>query len=207
MAEVLSQTTQRSERHGSKRKRGRADDGNLPKRTALEPHRRRPAAGGDVDQLIGHMTPGLIADHIAKKIKRSFRDFSTVELEDKYLPQSIFFDTSDFELPRELDNLPSFLERYFTSIQDLSSSSDDPGSPHTLVIAASGLRAADVTRFAASISSSFLKTEPFGQVFTKISVTWICCCEAVCQAYQIPRGCGICEANKVCAFRHSIGSI
>jgi len=170
MTAVLSQTPQSSERHGSKRKRGRADDGNPPKKTAVEPQKRRSVAGGDVDQLIGRMNPSLIADHIAKKIKRSFRDLNTVEIEDKYLSQNTFFDTSDFELPRELDNLPLFLERFSASIQDLSTSIEDPGSPHTLVIAVSGLRAANVTRFAASMSHLYLDTERFGQVFTTISV-------------------------------------
>jgi U3-containing 90S pre-ribosomal complex subunit len=207
MAEALSQTPQKSRRHGSKRKRGLTDDGNLPKKTALETPKRCPAANGDIDQLIGHMNPGLIADHFAKKIKRSFRDLSVVELEDKYLSQRIFFDTSDFELPRELDNLPSFLERFSASIEDLSTSSEDPSSPHTLVIAASGLRAADVTRFDASTSSLFLHTEYSGQIFTKISLTRICCCEAFCQAYQVPRGCGICEAHEVWPFSRYIESI
>jgi protein CMS1 len=170
MAAISSQTPQRSEGHGSKRKRGRADDGNLSEQTALKPQKKRSAAGGDVDQLIGHMNPGLITDHIAKKIKRSFRDLSTVEVEDKYLSQSIFFDTSDFELLRELDNLPSFMERYSASVRDLSTSSEEPGSPHTLVITASGLRAANVTRFAALKAHLIIDTESFGQVFTTISV-------------------------------------
>ncbi len=149
MAAVASQTSQRPRQHGSKRK-GAPTDGDeeltTAKKIASERPKERPAADLDIDESIGHMNPGLLADYISKKIKRAFRDLSTVELEDKYLPQWIFYDTSDFDLSRKLDNLPTFLEHFSDSAGNLSNSSEDLGSPHTLVIAASGLRAADVTR-------------------------------------------------------------
>lgn len=211
MATFLSQTSHKSRRHGSKRKRGLTDEGNpdsaTAKKTTLEPPKRRPASDDDIDESIGHMNPSLLADHAAKKIKRSFRDLSTVELEDKYLSQSIFFDTSDFGLPRELDNLPSFLEHFSDSTEDLSTTSEDPSTPHTLVIAASGLRAADVTRFEISPSLLSLDAECLGQVSTEIPITRFRCCEAVCQAYQAARGRGICKAHKVWSFNRCSGSI
>lgn len=151
MAPVSLQGLQRPKRHGSKRKRGLNNSGDevsqKAKNAAPESSKKRPRANEDFDESIGHMNPSLLADHVAKKSKRLFRDLSNLELEDKYLSQQIFYDTTNFDLPRNLDNLPSFLEHFSDSSEKVSSTSEHTGSPHTLVIAASGLRAADVTRF------------------------------------------------------------
>lgn len=156
MAAVLRQTSEKARRNGSKRKRSvndeRGEDSSTAKKTATEPAKRRPETDGDVDESIKHMDPGLLADHISKKIKRSFRDLSAVELGDKYLSQRIFSDTTNFDAPRSLQNLPLFLEHISDTKEDLSISGEEPGSPHTIVVAASGLRAADVTRSKASDS-------------------------------------------------------
>ena len=150
MTPPVLQTSGRPRCHGKKRKRALPEegDGSLSKDTkvASELLHNRPKADGDIDESIAKMDPSLLADHIAKKVKWAFRELSIVELEDKHLPQNFFFDTTDFELPRNLDNLPPFLERFSQSAERLSGSSGTPGSPHTLVISASGLRAADVTR-------------------------------------------------------------
>lgn len=147
----MSQTIHSSRRHGAKRRRAVNDDGDesssKSQKTAVEPWKRRLETDSDIDEAIGQMDSSLLADHVAKKIKRAFRDLSNVELEDKYLSQQIFYSTSNFDRPRNLDSLPSFLERYSDSNENLAKTSEIPGSPHTLVIAASGLRAADVTRF------------------------------------------------------------
>jgi protein CMS1 len=166
MAGVTLQTSQNVKRHGSKRKRAPTDEGDqvpsAAKKIAPEPQKRPVGADGDIDESIGHMGPGLLSDHVAKKIRRSFRDLSTVELEDKHLSQKIFDDTSDFEQPRKLDNLPSFLEHFSDSGEELSSSSEQSSSPHTLVIAASGLRAADVTRSKSLPCPVWLNAERLG---------------------------------------------
>ena len=150
MAALLSQSGQKARRQGSKRKRAvtdECDENSLrAKEIAFKPSQRRSAADGDIDESIRHMDPGILADHISKKFRRFYRDLSSIELEDKYLPQKIFSDTSGFEASRTLGDLPSFLEHFSDKTEDLSTSSERPGSPHTLVIAASGMRAADVTR-------------------------------------------------------------
>lgn len=150
MAEGASHTTEKLRRHGRKRKRATTDrlDGSPSKasKIASELPRTSPAAGGDIDESIGQMDPGLLADHVAKKIKRSFRELSSIELEDMYLSQKVFYDTSEFDMARRLDNLPAFLEHFSSGNESLATSDESTGSPHTLVVAASGLRAADVTR-------------------------------------------------------------
>jgi protein CMS1 len=151
MAEMTALMPRKSRRHGGKRKRPTCDEESeeflTTKKLTLEQSNGRLGAEGGIDETIGNMDPSLLADHVAKKIKQSFRDLSTVELEDKYLSQKIFSDTSEFQPNRKLEHLPSFLEQFSYRPESLSSSRDSPGSPHTLVIAASGLRAADVTRF------------------------------------------------------------
>ena len=151
MAPVSLQTFQKQKRHGNKRKRALTDGGDevspKPETSVPESSKKRSRANEEIDESIGHMDPSLLADHVAKKTKRSFGDLSNVELEDKYLSQQIFYDTSNFDLLRNLDNLPTFLEHFSNSNESFSNTSENTGSPHTLVVAASGLRAADVTRF------------------------------------------------------------
>ena len=101
----------------------------------------------EVDDSITHMDSSLLADHFAKQIKRHFGDLSTVELDKKYLPAKAFLNTSEFESPRLLDCVPSFLEQFTPGGKDeLMVTAESTSSPHTLFIASSGLRAADLTR-------------------------------------------------------------
>lgn len=60
-------------------------------------------------------------------------------------------DTTSFGQDRITDNLPAFLEKFAPSRTKkkgpkLSDAPKEPGSPHTLVVAGAGLRAADLTR-------------------------------------------------------------
>lgn len=60
---------------------------------------------------------------------------------------SAILDTSNFEQQRDLSNLPAFVERITgKSKAALSRSAIAPGTPHTLVIAGAGLRAAELAR-------------------------------------------------------------
>jgi protein CMS1 len=56
-------------------------------------------------------------------------------------------DTSSWEEPRTLENLPKFLQNFAEPREKLNVPPKDKGSPHTIVVAGAGLRAADVTRF------------------------------------------------------------
>ena len=59
-----------------------------------------------------------------------------------------FVDTTEWGEMRTLDQLPSFLERFSGNggSNTLRNASEENGSPHTLVVAAAGIRAADLTR-------------------------------------------------------------
>jgi protein CMS1 len=103
----------------------------------------------DIDEAIGYMDNSLLADHFAKQIRRHLGDLSTVELEEKYMPLKAFLNTSEFESIRNLSTLPQYIEKFTPGGRDeLKSTVDATSSPHTLFIASSGIRAADLTRFA-----------------------------------------------------------
>lgn len=65
-----------------------------------------------------------------------------------------FVDTSGWETPRTLENLPGYLRKYgFDSKRAAAPTiaSKKSGCPHTLIITAAGLRAANVTRYGAPL--------------------------------------------------------
>jgi len=65
-------------------------------------------------------------------------------MEAEQVIETAILDTSEWENPRTLQNLPDFLRKYTTG--NLASAPSKPGCPHTLVLASAGLRAADLTR-------------------------------------------------------------
>ncbi|KAL1959603.1 hypothetical protein VTO42DRAFT_1638 [Malbranchea cinnamomea] len=148
---------------GKKRQRDDQDEG-IPDQTApaaegskrAKKRKRNKKASEDVDdslkvdginEAIGKMDGRLLADYFAQKAKRHNKDLTAVELDDIYVPESAFLDTSSWESKRTLENLPSFLKAYTPKKGSvLSTASETKGSPHTLVITSAGLRAADITR-------------------------------------------------------------
>jgi protein CMS1 len=81
------------------------------------------------------------------RIKRHLGDFSTVELDKKYLPSKAFLNTSEFEPRRNLATLPAYIEQFTPGgIDELRGPAETNSTPHTLFVASSGIRAADLTR-------------------------------------------------------------
>jgi len=110
---------------------------------------RRTLRSQEVDGSVARMDPQLIADYIGQRIRLFETELSTVELEDRLIPARAFFDTTSFVWARKLDNLPKFLEAFHRSLYPekiLSQACEVPGSPHTLIVTAAALRAADVAR-------------------------------------------------------------
>jgi protein CMS1 len=56
-------------------------------------------------------------------------------------------DTTSWNSPRNLENLPGFLEKFSSNPTKLWSASKKMGAPHTIVVAGAGLRAADLARY------------------------------------------------------------
>ncbi|KAK4461383.1 U3-containing 90S pre-ribosomal complex subunit-domain containing protein [Cladorrhinum samala] len=107
---------------------------------------------GDLDVEVGvnrafeRMDGQLLADHIAQKTTRFGTELSPIELADLYISGNAFKDTTSFEKPRTLENLPDFLEKFAADGEKLDQATKVFGAPHTLVVSAAGLRAADAVR-------------------------------------------------------------
>ncbi|KIN07666.1 hypothetical protein OIDMADRAFT_16258 [Oidiodendron maius Zn] len=139
--------------HSSKRKRNDEDEQSSKKVAKRQKNKKDKAADDavlDIEQGINNafsnMDSLLLADYIAQRTRLYEGDLSAVELEDKYIPATTIQDTTSWDKPRTLDNLPGFLERFSGNSTKLWSASKKNGAPHTIIISAAGLRAADVAR-------------------------------------------------------------
>jgi protein CMS1 len=103
--------------------------------------------GDDLDPEIAQMDPSLLADHVAKTIKRCYRKDTAIELDEKYLPSSIFTGTTAFKDDRKKDRLGKFLEFLVGGeLSQLTSAAKETARPHTIILCQSGIRAADLAR-------------------------------------------------------------
>ncbi|KNG85867.1 hypothetical protein ANOM_003666 [Aspergillus nomiae NRRL 13137] len=96
--------------------------------------------------------------------KRHNKELTAVELSDLSVPESSFLDTSSFDSARQLEKLPAFLKAFSPKGSDLSRPSEEKGTPHTLVVSPSGLRAADAVR---ALRTFQTKESPIGKLFAK----------------------------------------
>ncbi|KAL8972507.1 MAG: hypothetical protein Q9183_000518 [Haloplaca sp. 2 TL-2023] len=106
-------------------------------------------AAPSIDDAIGKMDNRLLADYVAQRSKRFGQHLSLVELEDMHIPEAAILDSSEWSGERRLQSLPDFLLAFVqrgTASNNLESASKRPGEPHTLIITAAGLRAAELTR-------------------------------------------------------------
>lgn len=117
-----------------------------------------------INTAFANMDNQLVSDYIAQKTRKFESDLSSIELEDKYisglsLPKlwwdswlTLFCaaneiqDTTSWDKPRTLDNLPGYLEKFAGNSTKLWSASKKNGAPHTIVVTAAGLRAAEIAR-------------------------------------------------------------
>ncbi|KAK0628699.1 U3-containing 90S pre-ribosomal complex subunit-domain containing protein [Bombardia bombarda] len=133
---------------GVTRKRTAQDDGGSKKKRSKK--LREDESDLDTEKglnmAFARMDGQLLADHIAQKTTRFATDLSSIELSDLYVSANSIKDTTSWEKVRSLENLPEFLESFSEAPEQLDQSSKKPGSPHTIIVAGAGLRAADVVR-------------------------------------------------------------
>ncbi|TVY40569.1 Protein CMS1 [Lachnellula subtilissima] len=103
-----------------------------------------------INKAFSHMDSQLLADYVAQRTRRYESDLSSIELEDKgpsngFIAKAIE-DTTAWDKTRNLDNLPGFLEKFAGNSTKLWSASKKNGSPHTIIVTAAGLRAAEIAR-------------------------------------------------------------
>ncbi|POS85812.1 hypothetical protein EPUL_001062 [Erysiphe pulchra] len=99
-----------------------------------------------LNNAFAEMDSQLLADYVAQRTRNYESDLSVIELEDKYISASSIIDTLSWQKPRNLENLPSFLERYSGDVKNLWAASNKNGAPHTIIIACAGLRASEIAR-------------------------------------------------------------
>jgi protein CMS1 len=172
-----AQELHKTKRPESKRKRGLEQLSRKSTRTATSKRVKTDDLDAEmsVNTAFSRMDSELLADYVAQRTRKYESDLSVVELQDKYIPgtraasklwertwltvmclASAFQDTTTWDKPRNLDNLPGFLEKFSGNSTKLWSASKKNGAPHTIIVTAAGLRAADMARFVSAIGSLIL---------------------------------------------------
>ncbi|KAM0417389.1 hypothetical protein ACHAPT_012624 [Fusarium lateritium] len=99
-----------------------------------------------LNTLFTKMDNQLLADHLAQKLGRFGGDLSSVEISDLAVSANAIQDTTSWQEARTLDKFPDFLENVSENPEGLKKAPKKKGSPHTLIVAGAGLRAADIVR-------------------------------------------------------------
>lgn len=143
----------------SKKRKREADQGTTPedkkaakkaKRKQKKALRAKEISEDDLDltlhlnRAFSRLDSQLLADYVNARTRLYGKDLSSVELEDRFLPARTVRDTSGYEGDRTLDNLAGFLKKQCGKLE--ATPKTPTGAPHTLVVTASGIRAADVFR-------------------------------------------------------------
>ncbi|KAF2805393.1 uncharacterized protein BDZ99DRAFT_467003 [Mytilinidion resinicola] len=119
-----------------------------------------------VNVAFARMDAQLLADYINQRTAHYWKDMSSVELEDRFIPVRAIQDTSEWEWPRNLEHLAKFLKKSCGKLKPVSTSSK--GSPHTLIVAGSGIRAANLARaLKDGLPNEGVKAPKVGKLFAK----------------------------------------
>ncbi|PBP17529.1 hypothetical protein BUE80_DR011525 [Diplocarpon rosae] len=159
--EKMSASPEPDSSQAPQKKRKRGEVGQEAKKAAKKAKTKKAKAAEEddldleagINKAFANMDNQLLADYVAKQTKKHESDLSTIELEDKYLPASAIQDTTSWTKPRTLENLPAFLEKFAGNSTKLWSASKKNGAPHTIIVSAAGLRAAEVARMMRTFST------------------------------------------------------
>ncbi|KAF2131977.1 hypothetical protein P153DRAFT_364440 [Dothidotthia symphoricarpi CBS 119687] len=97
-----------------------------------------------VNHAFERMDGQLLADYVNSRTRLYGKDLSSVELEDKFIAARTVQDSVSWTEPRTTDNLSAFLKAQCGKLE--STPPKPAGAPHTIVVTASGIRAADICR-------------------------------------------------------------
>lgn len=139
---------------GNKRKRDAEPEQPISKRAAKKAKSKKSKTAEDdeldldlgVNRAFAGMDNQLLADYVARQTRKFENELTEVELKDKYLPANAIKDTTSFDKPRTMENLPAFLEKFAGNTTKLWSASKKNGAPHTIIVTGAGLRAAELAR-------------------------------------------------------------
>ncbi|KAF9872256.1 hypothetical protein CkaCkLH20_10348 [Colletotrichum karsti] len=99
-----------------------------------------------INEAFAVMDNQLLADYTAQKLTRFATELSPVEVSDLSISANAIKDTTSWTEPRSTPNLPAFLEKFAEKPEKLPTAPEKKGTPHTIVVTAAGLRAADLVR-------------------------------------------------------------
>ncbi|KAJ3954507.1 Protein cms1 [Colletotrichum tropicale] len=99
-----------------------------------------------INESFAVMDNQLLADYTAQKLARFATDLSPVEISDLSLSANAIKDTTSWTEPRSTDKLAAFLEKFAEKPEKLPTAPEKKGTPHTIIVAGAGLRAADIVR-------------------------------------------------------------
>jgi len=99
-----------------------------------------------INEAFSQMDGQLLADYLSRQTMKFESDLSPIELDDKYISANSIHDTTSWNKPRTLENLPHFLECFSGGPSKLRFTPKKNGSPHTILVAGAGLRAANLAR-------------------------------------------------------------
>ncbi|OAL05701.1 hypothetical protein IQ06DRAFT_265975 [Phaeosphaeriaceae sp. SRC1lsM3a] len=126
----------------------------------------------DLDQELGvnhsfeRMDGQLVADYVNARTRLYGKELSSVELEDKFIPARTVRDSTSWSEPRTTDKLSAFLKQQCTTLQAVPKK--PVGAPHTIVVTASGIRAADLCRsLKAGLPKEGVKDANVAKLFAK----------------------------------------
>ncbi|KAI0534401.1 U3-containing 90S pre-ribosomal complex subunit-domain containing protein [Xylaria digitata] len=148
------------------KKRAREDDGGSRKRkkSAYEQEDLDLDLDAGLNKKIALLDSMLLADHLAQKTRRFGTDLKPVELSALDISPNAIKDSSSFSKPRNLENLPAFLEAHAKNPKALEDAPKENGSPHTIIVTGAGLRAAEIARAVRKYQS---KKITVGKLFAK----------------------------------------
>ncbi|CAN3356985.1 protein Cms1p [Diutina catenulata] len=99
--------------------------------------------------------PGVIADYLNDKVRRTNSDLSALELAEKYFTKQDVRSTADFDKERTLSNLEEFINGRFKNM--LNPKSSETEKKYIAVVSSSAIRACDVHRATKNLKNSSLK--------------------------------------------------
>ena len=136
---------------GVKRKRPEEDDGSGDGPLNRQPSKKSATVDGITskqpqqtvfDKTIAKDEPEKLAERFTSAIKKHKGELSTIELEDESMPVKAFANTTDYVETRLVKNLANFLEQYTEGgSEELKSCAEETGSPHTILLTSSAIRA------------------------------------------------------------------
>ena len=123
----------------------------------------------EYDETLAPRDPSLLSDTFSQAIKRHYGDSTSIEQGDLHLASRAFKDTTSFGNPRVAKEIPEYIKTFLNAVDDDPSTCKEAGAPHTIIVASSGIRVADLTRSLTVFNSAESKVTKYFASHMKLS--------------------------------------